>query len=555
MLIDLIGKVLTILIVLILLLLVLLPGLAGVVLFPIAVVLLAGFERAFGAMRAVYPSAVRWGLNHRLTVLVPAGLFLVACWFVLLPGLGRELIPEVHQGEFTVEVTTPVGTPIETTDQTIRRIETTVMGLPDVRRVASIAGVEKSVTTSSDEGEHTGKIIVTLKNGGDLVALEDRAIDRLRRELTGIPETTITIARPVLFSFKTPVEVEVRGYNLDQLRRISSEVEERMKGIEHLYDVKATIRRGHPEVRITYDRNLLTSYGLNIYDVASLVRSKVEGNVPTRFKGYPDREIDILVRVEETYREGVDDLKRLVINPGSAVPIPLMAVARIEVDEGPSEIRRIDQQRAAVIRANIGGRDLASVTRDTERVVRTVDIPRDFTFEIGGQNREMEVSLRSLKFALILAVFLVYVVMASQFESLLHPFVIMFTIPLAAIGVVVVLFALSLPLSVMVFIGMILLAGIVVNNAIVLVDYINQLRRRGMEKMEAIITAGRVRLRPIMMTTGTTVLGLLPMALGLGEGAELRMPLAVTVIAGLASSTLLTLIVIPVVYSLVDRTP
>ncbi|MBI4531093.1 MAG: efflux RND transporter permease subunit, partial [Candidatus Latescibacteria bacterium] len=305
MLIELLGKVVTILIVFTILLMVLLLGLAGVVLFPITVLLLAGFERVFGTIRAVYPSTIRWGVNHRLTVLVPAGILLAVCWFVLLPGLGRELIPEVHQGVFTVEVATSVGTPIETTDRTMRQIETTLMGHPDIQRVASIAGVEKSTTTSSDEGEHTGKIIVTLNGGGNLVALEDRVIDRLRRELMGIPETTINISRPVLFSFKTPVEVEIRGYSLDQLQRISSHVEERMKGIENLYDVKATIQQGHPEVRITYDRNLLTSYGLNIHDVASLVQSKVEGNVPTRFKGYPDREIDILVRVEETYREGV----------------------------------------------------------------------------------------------------------------------------------------------------------------------------------------------------------------------------------------------------------
>jgi HAE1 family hydrophobic/amphiphilic exporter-1 len=447
----------------------------------------------------------------------------------------------------------PVGTPIETTDEKIRRIETILINRPDIRRIASIAGVEKSVTTSSDEGEHTGKIIVTLKGKGDLAPLEDRVIGQIRQKLYGIPETTTNISRPALFSFKTPVEVEIRGYSLDQLRRVSSEIETLMKGIENLYDVKANIQRGHPEVQIIYDRNLLTSYGLNIYDVAALVRNKVEGKIPTRFKGYADREIDILVRVGETYREGVDDLKRLIINPGREVPIPLMAVAQIRVDEGPSEIRRIDQQRAAVVRANIAGRDLAGVTRDIEQAIRRVDMPRDFAVEVGGQNREMEISLRSLKFALILAMFLVYVVMASQFESLLHPFVIMFTIPLAVIGVVITLYALSIPLSVIVFIGMILLAGVVVNNAIVLVDYINQLRRKGMEKIEAIVTAGQVRLRPIMMTTGTTVLGLLPMALGLGEGAELRMPLAITVIAGLTSSTLLTLIVIPVVYSLVDR--
>jgi HAE1 family hydrophobic/amphiphilic exporter-1 len=242
-----------------------------------------------------------------------------------------------------------------------------------------------------------------------------------------------------------------------------------------------------------------------------------------------------------------------VINPGSSIPLPLEAVAEIRVNEGPSEIRRIDQVRTAVVTANVSGRDLASVSEDIFAILRTIEMPADFTFDITGQNKEMETSLNSLMLALALAIFLVYIVMASQFESLLHPFIIIFTIPLALIGVLIFLYIFSMPASVVVFLGGIMLAGIVVNNAIVLVDYINQLRERGMEKIEAIMTAGKVRLRPIMMTTSTTVLGLLPMALGMGDGAEIRTPMAITVIVGLITSTILTLIVIPTVYSVLDR--
>jgi HAE1 family hydrophobic/amphiphilic exporter-1 len=259
------------------------------------------------------------------------------------------------------------------------------------------------------------------------------------------------------------------------------------------------------------------------------------------------------VRLRESDRESIDDLRRLVVNPGAAVPIPLEAVADIEVREGPAEIRRVDQQRTAVISANISGRDLRSVSGDILQILRNTDMPIDFTYNLAGQNKEMETSLNSLKLALALAIFLVYIVMAAQFESMLHPFVIMFTIPLAMIGVILSLFVFNISLSVMVFLGMIILAGIVVNNAIVLVDYINTLRARGLEKMTAIVEAGKVRLRPIMMTTLTTVLGLLPMALGLGDGAEIRTPMAITVIVGLISSTMLTLVIIPTVYLLVDR--
>ena len=246
-------------------------------------------------------------------------------------------------------------------------------------------------------------------------------------------------------------------------------------------------------------------------------------------------------------------MRRLVINPNAPIPIPLSSVADIRVNEGPSEIRRIDQQRSAVVTANIQGVDLGTASGLIHDELSRMDFPMGFDFTISGQNEEMETSLQSLYFALVLAIFLVYVVMASQFESLVHPFVIMFTVPLALIGVAVALYLAQVALSVVVFIGLIMLAGIVVNNAIVLIDYINTLRRTGMEKTEAIIQAGAVRLRPITMTTATTVLGLLPMALGLGEGAEIRTPMALTVIAGLVSSTFLTLVVIPTVYSLVDR--
>jgi HAE1 family hydrophobic/amphiphilic exporter-1 len=325
-----------------------------------------------------------------------------------------------------------------------------------------------------------------------------------------------------------------------------------MAEVQGLSDVKANIQKGYPEVQIRYNRDQLARYGLSVFDVASLVRNKVLGEVATEYRD-EDRKIDIRVRLRDADREGIEDLRRLVVNPGDEIPIPLSAIADISVQEGPSEIRRIDQQRAALISANLDGMDLGSATNAIYGIFEDITLPSDFSYEISGQNKEMETSTNSLMFAMILAIFLVYVVMASQFESLIHPFVIIFTVPLALIGVILVLYAAGISISVMVFIGFIMLVGIVVNNAIVLIDYINTLRKRGIAKKEAILTAGKVRLRPILMTTATTVLGLLPMALGVGEGAEIRTPMAVTVIAGLISATLLTLIVIPTIYNLVSR--
>ena len=293
-------------------------------------------------------------------------------------------------------------------------------------------------------------------------------------------------------------------------------MERALSGIPGLYDVKSSLQRGSPEVQIVYRRDLLASYGLNLRSVATLVREKVQGDVVTRFRE-ADRRIDVLVRVDEADRSGVSDLKRLVVNPDGEAPIYLSAVADIQVREGPSEIRRIDQQRAVLISANVAGIDLGTATALIQQALEDVDIPADVSFVIGGQNREMQTSLQSLIFALCLAVFLVYIVMASQFESFVHPFVIIFTIPLALIGVLFTLFVTGISFSVVVFLGLIMLAGIVVNNAIVFVDYINHLRADGRSKADAIVQAGSVRLRPILMTTATTVLGLLPMALGLGR--------------------------------------
>jgi HAE1 family hydrophobic/amphiphilic exporter-1 len=315
----------------------------------------------------------------------------------------------------------------------------------------------------------------------------------------------------------------------------------------------------------------------------------VQGEVATEFTR-ADRKVDIRVRAKEELRSTVDDLRRLTVSPPNAPePIPLAVVAELRVEMGPAEIRRIDQERVALITANLEGRDLSEVVVDIEAQIRQVVRPAEYTIKVGGQNEERERSFESMMLAIGLAVFLVYLVMASQFESLVLPFVIMFSIPFGLVGVVFILLLTGQTVSVVVLIGLIMLAGIVVNNAIVLIDYINMLRReQGVGKMEAISRACQVRLRPILMTTSTTVLGLLPMAMGIfdfrrlvlalqagldglpgplftvvmgavnlifpvGQGSEIRAPMAVTVIGGLVVSTLVTLVLIPTLYSLADR--
>jgi len=260
-----------------------------------------------------------------------------------------------------------------------------------------------------------------------------------------------------------------------------------------------------------------------------------------------------LVRSELNERDQISDIESLIINPNSAQPIPLSAIATIDLQIGPSAINRISQQRVAIVSSNLAYGDLSEAVLQAQQILTQQQFPSSIQARFGGQNEEMEQSFDSLKIALVLAIFLVYLVMASQFESLLHPLLILIAVPMAVAGSIIGLFITGTHLSVVVFIGLIMLAGIVVNNAIVLVDRINQLRQEGMDKLTAINQAAQSRLRPIMMTTLTTTLGLLPMAIGIGDGSEVRAPMAITVIFGLSMSTLLTLLVIPALYALFDR--
>ena len=512
------------------------------------------FDAALDIVRRAYPPLLRGALAQpEITAAALLALTAMTLWTVT-PRLGMELIPEVRQRIFDVQARLPVGTPLEATDATLLPLEQRIRVESGVEAVATAIGVDRDEFDPDPEaGEHSGRFTVRLQRGDAPVRSEDDVIAGVRAALAGTPNVVTKISRPAIFSTKTPIEVEVRANDLETLRVVSEEVAVRLAALGVLADVKSTLQRGHPEIQIHYDRERLSRYGLDISQVAGLVRNKVQGDVASRFRR-GDRRVDIRVRVRPEDRATIDDLHRLVVNPGQTNPIRLDAVADLRLAEGPSEVRRIDQRRSAVISASTSI-DLASATTAIEDELLELRQPGDYSFAVTGQREEMERSTRSLTFALSLAIFLVYVVMASQFESLVHPFVILFSIPLAGVGVVLTLWWLQIPLSVVVLLGCIMLAGIVVNNAIVLVDYINHLRREGINKLDAIVTAGSVRLRPILMTTCTTVIGLLPMAMGLGDGAEIRTPMAVTVIAGLLTSTVLTLVVVPVVYAVLDRRP
>ncbi len=507
------------------------------------------FERGYGALQGAYPALIAAALRRRFAVLGGFTVAFLLCWFFVVPRLGKDLIPQVSQGEFNLDITLPIGTPLERTAEVVAPIDAAVRAQPEVERTALTVGAEEGASTSISAGEHTARLMVKLKSGLPAFA-EGRLIDRIRAEFRDLPATKIEVSYPALFSFKNPVEIEIRGHDLVLLKRLSREAETLLaESVPGLVDVRSTLQSGHPEIQVVYQRDRLAEYGLSLRTVADLVRNKVQGRTATEFRK-EDQMIDIVVRLQEQDRLGIEELRNLVVNPGGAVPIPLSVVATLTINEGPSEIRRVDQQRAALITANLRDADLATVSRDIVTALAGLEFPAGFTYVVAGQNKEMQTSLNSLLLAFALALFLVYIVMASQFESLLQPLLIMVTVPLALIGVALTLWIGGIPVSIMVFLGLIILAGIVVNNAIVLIDYINTLRDRGLPLTEAITEAGRARLRPILMTALTTVVGLIPMAFGIGEGAEIRAPMAITVIVGLSVSTLLTLVVIPTLYYL-----
>ncbi len=513
--------------------------------------LLKLFTRVYDTVAGWYDGMLAWSLDHRGRIIFIA-FVMFAGTMLMATNLGVELIPQLSQGEFRVEFRLSPGTPLEVTDRAIRSVQESTTDIAGISTVFAVAGTGNRMDANPEQGgENWGELNVVLQPGSERDD-EERVMAQMRGDLHRVPDLQYKFSRPTLFTFKTPVEIEIAGYDLRSLKKVSNDITAKLDSNPRFADVKSTMKAGHPEIQIRFDREKAAALGFQVYEVADRVVSKVRGDVASRYS-WRDRKIDILVRAKESDRNSVDKIRKLIINPESEHPVTLEAVADITLDTGPGEIRRIDQERVALVTANLNYGDLGTAAEEINGMIRGIPMPGGLAVTVAGQNQEMTKSFKSLQFALLLAVFLVYLVMASQFESFLHPFVILFSIPLALIGAVWALFLTGSTISVVVFIGLILLAGIVVNNAIVLIDLINQLRDGGMDRRSAILEGGKSRLRPILMTTLTTTLGLLPLALGVGEGAEVRAPMAITVIGGLTVSTLLTLIVIPVVYDLFDR--
>ncbi|MDP2562890.1 efflux RND transporter permease subunit [Psychrobium sp. 1_MG-2023] len=507
-----------------------------------------GFSALFSKVAQGYAALLQKALAHRISVAVISMAF-AGLVVSLLPKVGVELVPDVAQAEFTIELSLPQGTPIYVTDQRLHTLAKSLEADQRVKHTYSLAGSGSLMMSSASKGgENWGQLLVSLHRSSDI----DDVKSFVREQVSYMADVSAKIKLSELFTSERPLQIILSGYDLKGLKTASDELVRILDHDQQFTDVNNTLRAGQPELKIEFDHQRLASLGLKASDISNQIVTKVAGSVASTYN-VNDRQIDILVRTDESARNSAQAIRDLTVNSDQERALPLAAVAQINESIGPNEINRVDQTRVAIVSANLATGDLASATEKANQLLEQMNLPYNIRAKVAGQSEEMKQSFTSLYIALLLAIFLVYLVMASQFESLLNPFIILFSVPLAVLGSVLGLYITNTNISVIVLIGVIMLSGIVVNNAIVLVDRINQLREQGVAKMQAIAQASESRLRPIIMTSLTTILGLMPLAFASGEGAELRAPLAITVIFGLLVATLLTLIVIPVLYSLFDR--
>lgn len=503
----------------------------------------------YEALERQYPKLMRLLLRVRALLLIGA---VVGCGFAI--SLAKDspttLLPELDQGEFFVQVTLPRDAALERTAAALRTMSDAVAGLPAVERRFTRVGTVSSAgsATGGTAGAHLGQLSVRIDAPEEQrAAIEADLIERIRAA-NPEPEATLQQGRPSLVSFAPPIELlvfsEEPARSIAHARRILPELTQ----VPGLVDVVPDDLDGRPEVRVLFDRERLGRLGLTVDAAASSVQRAIQGEVATKMYA-ADQQLDVRVMFPRVDRNSAEDVSKIQVGIAGGVPVLLSSVAEVEPARGPSEIRRIDGRRGLRISAQTTSVDLGALAGRVQEVLDAADDDPSVSATLAGQADEMSESIESLLLTAALSVFLVYVVMASSFESLGHPMLILGTVPMALAGVVLATLGTATPLSAMVGIGVIVLGGIVVNNAIVLINAVNDRRGAGLSTTEALIEAGRVRVRPILMTTASTVLGLVPMALGIGDGAALRQPLAIAVIGGLGLSTLLTLVVIPCAYA------
>jgi len=505
-----------------------------------------------------YDVLLRRFIRHKGIALTFVVVLFLGSLFVV-NALEKELLPKVDQGAFDVKMDMPVGTKLMITNDAILRVEEIINKYPDVESVSSVAGStsgKKAKDVVQKMGSHQAKSIVKLKEKTKVrtADLVQEIKERLKKEkILKDANIEFTLQQGAIAGAfgggGKPITIEVKGERLDALEDMAREIEGNLEQIKGIFGIEDDIPKASPEVRINVDKDKASLYEISVVDLARIAQMVLRGYVSSQFKE-KGREIDIRVRLRKVDRDTFGKLYHIRLAMPQGGMIPLGTVANFERGKGPSEIKRLGQERTITIAAGIVNRKLSDVVNDVEKMLDQTKVRPGYTIRLAGESEEMKKSFDSLRFALIFAIVLVYMVMAAQFESITQPLIILFTVPLSLIGVLLALFATSTSVSVVALLGVIILGGIVVNNGIVLVDYTNILISKGKTPLEAVVESGKARLRPIVMTALTTVLGLFPMALAVSRGGKLMAPMAISVMGGLIIATFFTPFVIPSIFIL-----
>ncbi len=507
-----------------------------------------------------YQRAIRWSLNHRKTVIIGAVL-LFAGSMSLIPFIGFEMMPETDENEVRVSIELPPGTKIDVTDDLAKRIEGIIRReVPEAEHLMSEVGGGGFMSGSTT---HTADITVQLKTKSERKRSSQDIVNAIRPKLNLQPGMMVRARSSSNNSMMRRMgpgssigerlAIEIRGHEMPVASDVAKRIKDVIDGIPGITDSQISRREGMPEMLVTVDRAKAASLGINASDISDTLETVIGGRRASQFRE-DGEEYEILVRFSEDQRANLAQLSNITVLTPAGQAVPIGDLVKMQRREGPVSIERQDQERLVQVTAGYANRDLGSIMADVDRQLSGFPLPAGFSIKYGGEYEEQQKSFRELMFSLVLAILLVYMVMASEFESLRDPLIILFSIPLAAIGVCLALFLTETTFNMQAFIGMILLAGIAVNNAIVLIDYTILLRERDKLMLKhAVELAGRRRLRPILMTTITSILGLAPMALGIGEGAEVQAPMARVVIGGMLTSTLITLLFIPTIYTMIEE--
>ncbi len=504
-----------------------------------------------------YQSLLSWSLRHRAVVL--ASIFaLLGLSLTLVPKIGREFMPKADEGSITIYANMEEGARIEEMDGVSIAFEALVRReVPETENVFSHFGQ----FGFRARGKNRGHVHIWLGPRSTRERSDEDIARLLRREARSVPGVSTRVrTRSGLYIFRRlgladndNLEIDVRGHDLGAAQRLAREIKAKMERIDGIAGIRINRQGGQPEIGLHIDRERAANLGISVASLAQAVKTSIGGTRATLYREQGD-EFDVVVRLAEKHRSSLEELPDLVIPTRTGQGVPLRSLVRLEERRGPMEIHRLNQERVVSITGEVTGRDMGEVAEELRASLRRLDLPPGFSLNIGGDYEEQREAFQELRWGLLLALLLVYIVMAALFEKFLDPLVIMFSVPFAAIGILLILLFTGTTLNVNSFIGIIMLTGIVVNNAIVLVDYINlKIKEDGLSVREAVILGGRTRLRPILMTSLTTMLAMIPLAVGIGDGGEVQAPLARVVIGGLATSTLITLVLIPVLYSLVKE--